>query len=255
VILQFKGAHTSVIDYYSTGSIPAIPGVPAVDKTRVLDGQRHIQIFKPLPPTSAGKDFELRITCLGVEDKGKAGMVTETEALLVDTKTNTTYCRILRQSFAVGQGGWGGPKRLLKERTYTVPGDRKPDAVYTQATTAETAHVYRLNGDYNPLHCNDAVAKKAGFKGIILHGLCTWNMSAHALLRTFANGDGTRLKEFQARFKKVVYPGDELRVEMWRTGRTEAGGEEVLFRTMVGGDEVLSNGRAVLAAEGEKSRL
>jgi len=226
--------------------MPRIPGVPPVDQTRVLDGQRHIQIFKPLPLSSAGKDFELQITCLGISDKGKAGMITETEALLVDKTTNDAYCRILRQSFAVGQGGWGGPSGE-KAVVYTPP-TREPDYVYTQVTTAETAHLYRLNGDYNPLHCDDAVARKAGFPGTILHGLCTWNMSAHAVLSAFGNGDGHRLSEFQARFAKVVFPGDTLVIEMWRMGVRD-GIEEILFRTTVKGEVVLSNGRALLAVK------
>ncbi|OBT58862.1 hypothetical protein VE04_00929 [Pseudogymnoascus sp. 24MN13] len=252
VILQFKGSYQSIIDYYTTTRTPAIPGVPPVDQTRVLDGQRHIQIFQPLPASSTDHAFELQITCLGVADKGPAGMITETEAVLVDTLTGTKYCRILRQSFAVGQGGWGGPKK--EKETVYVPPKRQSDAVYTQVTTKETAHLYRLNGDYNPLHCDDVVAKKAGFKGIILHGLCTWNMSAHAVVSTFAGGDGRRLREFQARFKKVVYPGDTLLVEMWKMGR-ENGLQEVLFRTSVEGQEVLNNGRALLSVESAATKL
>lgn len=209
-----------------------------------------MKIFKPIPASSAGKNFELQITCLGVSDKGNTGMITETEALLVDKISGDVYCRILRQSFAVGQGGWGGPKGE-KAVLYTPP-MREPDRVYTQITTAETAHLYRLNGDYNPLHCDDDVARRAGFQGIILHGLCTWNMSAHAVLITFGNSDGHRLSEFQARFAKVVFPGDTLVIEMWRMG-VRNGIEEILFRTKVKEEVVLSNGRALLVVkESEK---
>ncbi|GMF89104.1 unnamed protein product [Aspergillus oryzae] len=48
------------------------------------DGQRKITILKPLPPTSAGKKFQLRNTVIGVYDKGKAGSVVETEQSIVD---------------------------------------------------------------------------------------------------------------------------------------------------------------------------
>ena len=43
-----------------------------------------------------------------------------------------------------------------------------------------------LNGDYNPLHADPAVGKSMGFGGVILHGLCTWNMACQAILSTFA---------------------------------------------------------------------
>jgi acyl dehydratase len=37
---------------------------------------------------------------------------------------------------------------------YQPPSDREPDAVQKLKTTLETAHLYRLNGDYNPLHAS-----------------------------------------------------------------------------------------------------
>lgn len=95
-----------------------------------------------------------------------------------------------------------------------------------------------------------------GFKGAILHGLCTWNVTAQGVLRTFAGNDGTRLRSFQARFASPVMPGDKLVVEMWKTGKVEDGAEEVLFETKVeGGKTVLSNGRALLKKEGAGSKL
>lgn len=88
-----------------------------------------------------------------------------------------------------------------------------------------------------------------GFPGAILHGLCSWNISAHAVLKTLGGSDAPRLKMFQARFASPVMPGDKLIVDMWVTGKKEAdGSEEVLFVTRVeGGKVVLSNGRALLS--------
>ena len=89
-----------------------------------------------------------------------------------------------------------------------------------------------------------------GFKGAILHGLCTWNIAAHAVVKEIAGGEGERLRFFMARFASPVLPGDKLVVEMWRTGVVEEGAEEVLFRARVeGGKVVLSNGRALVAVK------
>jgi len=119
----------------------------------------------------------------------------------------------------------------------------------------ETAHLYRLNGDYNPLHADPEPGKKMGFGGPIIHGLFSWNMSAHALLKVFGGSKPENLKEFQARFAAPVKPGDKLITEMWRTGDKDANGyEEVRFIVRVdGGKTVLTNGRALIkcVAEGK----
>ena len=77
----------------------------------MLDGERKIQFFKPLPVSSDGRMFEIRSKVLGVYDKGKATVV-ETENRLVDAKTGETYSRAVGSGFYVGQGGWGGPKGM-----------------------------------------------------------------------------------------------------------------------------------------------
>lgn len=89
-----------------------------------------------------------------------------------------------------------------------------------------------------------------GFGGAILHGLCTWNMVCHGVLQTYGQSDGSRLREFQARFSSPVKPGDLLLTEMWKTGASEHGFDEIVFRTKVGDKVVLSNGRALVKIVG-----
>jgi hypothetical protein len=109
IILPFKHETQEVIDFYKSSSAIPIPGVPKFDYRRVLDGQRKIEFYKPLPVTSHGRHFEIRSKVLGVYDKGKSS-VTETEQRLVDAETGETYTRAIGSAFFVGQGGWGGPK-------------------------------------------------------------------------------------------------------------------------------------------------
>ena len=74
-----------------------------------MDGQRLIQFFKPLPPSSQGREFELRTKIIGVYDKGKAGSVVEQETVLAE-KGGDVYTKAVGSAFFVGQGNWGGPK-------------------------------------------------------------------------------------------------------------------------------------------------
>lgn len=86
------------------------------------------------------------------------------------------------------------------------------------------------------------------------------------LLRVLCASDPARLRVFGARFTGVVYPGDQLIVEMWllRPDETEnrftcesyenerIQFDEVRFRVRVGGTTVLSDGRAVVNMWGLK---
>jgi len=68
---------------------------------------------------------------------------------------------------------------------YPPPKGKKPGASFSYTTSPSQALLYRINGDYNPLYADPAIGIKMGFPGAILHGLCTWNIAAHAVLKTF----------------------------------------------------------------------
>lgn len=82
---------------------------------------------------------------LGVYDKGKPGTVMETQVDIVDKESGEVYTRVIGSAFFVGQGGWGGPKGA-SAKSYPVPKDKSPDAVFENPTNEETAALYRLNG-------------------------------------------------------------------------------------------------------------
>ncbi|KAL9048602.1 MAG: hypothetical protein Q9162_007636 [Coniocarpon cinnabarinum] len=210
--------------------------------------------YKPLPLTSSGRKFEVRSKVLGVYDKGKA-TVMETEQAVVDANTGEVYSKVIGSGFFVGQGGWGGPKGE-KGPDYSPPRDKTPDVTMEMQTSAETAHLYRLNGDYNPLHATPEPGQKMGFGGAIMHGLYSWNVGAHHLLKAFGGSDGARLQSYEARFASPVKPGEKLVYEMWKTGRKEEGAEEIVFVAKTGAGKVaLSNGRALVRTEGARSKL
>ena len=89
-----------------------------------------------------------------------------------------------------------------------------------------------------------------------MHGLFSWNSACHGLLQELGGSNPANIKEFQARFAAPVKPGDKLVTEIWRTGDTEDGWEEIRFITRVeGGKIVLSNGRALMKCGDAKSKL
>lgn len=245
-LAAFKGTTQEVIDFYAAQKAVKIPSVPEFEYTRVVDGQRLVQFLKPLPTTSETHKFEIRSKVLGVYDKGRPGSVLEIQQELVDANTGDVYSRAIGSSFFVGQGNWGGPKGPATEN-FPPPKDKKPDVTFEVQTQRETALLYRLNGDYNPLHADPAPGKKMGFGGDIMHGLFSFNSTCHGLLRNIGGSDPKNIKEFQARFASPVLPGDKLVTNVWRTGEVKDGYEEIRFITSVEGKKVcLSNGRALV---------
>jgi peroxisomal enoyl-CoA hydratase 2 len=97
-----------------------------------------------------------------------------------------------------------------------------------------------------------------GFGGAIMHGLFSWNTTAHGVLKEVGGSNPANIKEFQARFASPVLPGDKLVTEIWKLGNPDADGfEEVRFVTKVEGGKVcLSNGRALVRTNSQaKSKL
>ncbi|MFL5301288.1 MAG: MaoC family dehydratase [Anaeromyxobacteraceae bacterium] len=65
------------------------------------------------------------------------------------------------------------------------------------------------SGDFNPLHIDPEVGRRAGQEGTILQGLCTMAWFADACVRYFE--DPTRLVTISTRFARPVRPGDVIR--------------------------------------------
>lgn len=142
IALVFKLDTQEVINFYATQGAVKIPGVPELDPTRLVDGDRTIQLVKPLPVTSEGRTFEFRSKVLGVYDKGKAGTVVRSEDALVDTVSGDVYARNIGSLFYVGQGNWGGPRGPASQK-FPPPEGRRADVVFELKIDEQAAHLYR----------------------------------------------------------------------------------------------------------------
>ncbi|MFD9434098.1 MaoC/PaaZ C-terminal domain-containing protein [Streptomyces sp. NPDC060002] len=188
----------------------SMPGVD-VDLARVLHGGQRLEIHRPLPVAG-------RATATGriaaVYDKGKAAvLVMRTEVADEDGPLWTNDAQI----FVKGEGGWGGdrgPSARLE------PPAGEPDKVVERTVREDQALLYRLSGDYNPLHADPEFAKLAGYDRPILHGLCTYGITLKAVVDTLLDGDVSRVRVYATRFAGVVFPGETLRIRMWRAEGT-----------------------------------
>jgi acyl dehydratase len=217
--------------------------LPDLDWVKVVHGEQSVHLHRSLPPaaTVIGKS---RI--VDVIDKGAGkGAILVTERVLTDKTSGETLATLTHSTFARGDGGFGGPRRESPP-PHPVP-ERAPDIVCDIATRPEMALIYRLSGDYNPLHAEPAFAKAAGFPRPILHGLGTFGIAGRAILQNLCGYDPARLVAIQGRFSAPVFPGETIRTEMWQEGSEK--GSSVSFRCRVIARDVvaITNGRAEIA--------
>uniref|UniRef100_A0AC11E1Q9 Hydroxysteroid 17-beta dehydrogenase 4 n=1 Tax=Ovis aries TaxID=9940 RepID=A0AC11E1Q9_SHEEP len=188
------------------GGLAEIPGL-SINLAKILHGEQYLELYKPMPRTV--------YTYSGEE----------------------LICYNQFSIFVVGSGGFSGKRTSDKAKVAVAIPDRPPDAVLTDTTSLNQAALYRLSGDWNPLHIDPNFASLAGFDKPILHGLCTFGFSARHVLQQFADNDVSRFKAIKVRFAKPVYPGQTLQTEMWKEGN------RIHFQTKVQGtgDIVISN--------------
>ncbi len=188
---------------------------------RVLHGEQYTEIRAPWP--THGK-LTHTIKVKDVFDKGKNALVINAITTTDETGAELAYNEIT--TFVRGAGGWGGERGPSSD--VNVAPTRAPDATMEEKTSPNQALLYRLSGDWNPLHADPAFAKNFGFERPILHGLCSFGFSArHVVAKFCPNGDPRFFKSIKVRFADTVFPGETLLTEMWKEG------DKIVFRTKV----------------------
>ena len=185
-----------------------------IDWVKLLHGEQGVRLHQPLP---ARGDVVGVTRVVDVVDKGPGkGALVYTERSIVDRASGKPLATLTQTTFCRGDGGFGGPQRDTP-KPHALP-ERDPELICDWATRPETALIYRLNGDFNPLHAEPAAAKAAGFPRPIMHGLATFGVAGYALVKTVCGNDPSRLEAVHARFSAPVFPGETIRTEMWRDG-------------------------------------
>lgn len=112
-------------------------------------------------------------------------------------------------------GGFGGKKDSDRGESTALnePPNRPADFIVKEKTFPDQAALYRLSGDYNPLHIDPQMSAMGGFDVPILHGLCTFGIAGRHIMQKY--GD---FKSIKARFAKHVFPGETLETHMWKEG-------------------------------------
>ncbi|KAL3505455.1 hypothetical protein ACH5RR_035296 [Cinchona calisaya] len=229
-----------------SSEIGQLPGFQ-YDPRLLLHGQQYIEIYKPLPSRASIKN---KASISGLHDKGKATII-EIEILSYEKESGELICMNRMAVYLRGAGGFSKSpqpysysKHPVNQTSNVKIPKSRPFAVFEECTQPSQALLYRLSGDYNPLHSDPKVAEIAGFSRPILHGLCTLGFAVRAVAKCICGGDQNMIKSISARFLLHVYPGETLITEMWLEGL------RVLYQV-----KVKERNRAVLSGFVDLSRL
>jgi len=256
VVLSFKG-DSQELNLFTSKMGKPVPGMPPVDLNKMVHGSQSIQILKDLPLVS-GSGWTWTTKYTGVVEN-KSGIILTSEHLLLDPK-KVLYARFYSSTFYIGAKATGDKFAKVvagPPQGKPIPKDRKADWSVQDKTSPEQALVFRLSGDYNPLHIDPSIGKAAGFGGVILHGLSTFGFGARALIKAIGGNDPRSLKFFGVRFTSPVKPGDALETEAWEVGPGPEGTIEVAFVTknLTSGKVVLGGGVAYIVKKAPQAKL
>jgi acyl dehydratase len=208
--------------------------------THVVHGEQGLVLHEPVAPQG---NVIGRTRILDVVDKGEGkGALVYSERAIIDKASGRKFATLKQTTFCRADGGFGGAKREAP-LPHALPA-RAPDGVCDFPTRPEMALIYRLSGDVNPLHADPEFAKSAGFPRPILHGLATFGVAGHALLKAVCGYDPAKLTAMSGRFSAPVFPGETIRTEFWRDAGVVSFRARVVERDAV----VIDNGRAQVKA-------
>lgn len=124
---------------------------------QILHGEQYLEMYKPLPTSCT---LTNKVEIADIMDKGKGAVILHNVTSY--NEEGQPVCFNQFSIYAGGAGGFGGKRNSDKVIPLGVTPTRAPDASMKEKTGLSQAALYRLNGDYNPLHLDPEFAQMGG---------------------------------------------------------------------------------------------
>lgn len=172
------------------------------DPLDVIYAGHELELFGPLPAEAEGST-STRLLSIG---DISSGVLVIREAQSYDNAG-----RLLARNVVTSIIRGASVGHSAERRAADGPNDETAyDVEVVVPTLPQQAILYAQTGDENPLHWSPTAAMEGGFARPILHGLCSYGMVAHALLRECAGRRWSSLRRINARFTSPITPGETI---------------------------------------------
>jgi acyl dehydratase len=189
--------------------------LPNFNSLMALHGEHKIELYRSIIP---GAKLITEAKVANIADKGSGALLTfelSTYEVKDGGKKELLFINY-HNGFLRGLGGFGF--KGIATAPFPNPPKKAPCKVLEDKTLPGQAIIYRLSGDFNPLHIDPKLKMVTGFDRPILHGLCTFGICAKLICQAWLNNDQSKIKSVQARFTSHVFPGETLKVATWKEG-------------------------------------
>lgn len=183
-----------------------------VDYGQVVLGAQTIVLHRPLP-LAASVVSRGEVGSIVDKGPGRSASITLVRRLYDEREPGGPLATMSATYVAHRQGGFGGPGAEADD--YAPLPAQAPDISLELKLLPQLALLYDLTGDYVPFHVDPAAARVIGFDRPILHGLCTVGLAARAVMEAFPEL-ATTISGVAVRLGAIVYPGEQLRFDLWR---------------------------------------
>jgi acyl dehydratase len=183
------------------------------DLLRLVHGEQDMWFLAPIRP---GDRITSRAKITAIETKATG------ETMTVELRAVNQNGGAVNHSIFSAFIRGGGRRAGQQEAHPDEPARGEP--ILTVAQTVDPDQTFRYaeaSGDRNPIHLDENVARMAGLRGIIVHGLCTMAFTSRVMIENLCDGDPTRLKRLRVRFSRPVRPGQTITTRVWPEGERE----------------------------------
>lgn len=213
---------------------------------QIIHGEQVMKFHRPL---ATGDELTTHGVIAAISPKGR----NELYVIHLSTTDQAGNLVVEQDNICISLGS-AQPTDGAPTSTHRPEGSSKPppDSAPTEPTLVasveippDITHRYaNASNDRTALHLDDDEARRLGFPGIIVHGMCLLSIAVRDVVSRLAGNDPRRIAELSVRFARPVQPGARLLSRYWLDG-TACSFESVADD----GRTALAKGRVVLNSE------